>query len=217
MADTIVATKAQAFATLGDRSVAKITDALELAANRKFKKLVTSSIYYQYSNAVVPEDISAITFGEKTIITIASSNYRSTGTFVAMSGITDVGLWAFNGRHEIEAIDDTSFYVDIDTSAFVGTAYTSGGTVCEFIRTELEDAEAYILLSDLIIASIDITKGDVGVIPNSSNFTQENTTKNSIENIYKLAGGFFKKAKDLIEANVGDGDGYHGMMIISSS
>lgn len=201
--------KAQSFASLGSSAVDKITDALLSVANSKLAELIGGELYAKYSKPITADTISSITLGSRTMITISSAHYRRTGSYVYLYGIIDNGLWQLNGRHEIEYVEGSgalSFYIDIDTSSYENVAYTSGGKVIDGIVDEIQDAEAFLLLWYLIPTCIDIKKGDIGVIPQTIEYGEGNATKSFMDELDKLANGFYEKAISIIKKNLGDGD-----------
>lgn len=207
MAETVT-TKAQAFASLGPDAVTKITTNLLARANYKLSELLGAELYAKYSAPVTADTISSITLGSKTTITISSAHYRRTGSYVRIYDIVDNGLWQLNGRHKIEYVEGSgalSFYVDIDTSDYEEVAYTSGGKVIDGIVDEIQDAEAFILLWYLLPGLVDIKLGDVGVMPNTVEYGDGNITKSLMDELNKLANGFYNKAIEIINKNRGNG------------
>lgn len=215
-----VTTKATAFASLGTRATAKITATLLSIANKKLAKLLGGELYSKYSASATADIISAIELGSTTKIIISSAHFRRSGSFVGISGITDNGLWQLNGRHQIDYVDGSSatkFTIPINSSDYESVAYTSGGEVIDGIWDEIEDAEAYLLLSVLIPACIDITPGDIGVIPNTQQWGEGSATKSYFDELQKYANRFYNMAVSIIQSNVGDGESSDGVLIIASS
>ena len=191
MADT-VKSKAIEFATLGNKPVEKITANLLIRANRKLKSFIPADIYAQYSasSAIAADVISAIELGTTTKITIASANYRTDGSYVYISGIIDKGLYGLNGRHILSHVVGSGgliYTIDVDTSLYEGCAYTSGGTMIDSIWDALQNAEAYVLLSLLIPTCIDVKIGDIGVLPENTEWGQGNTKESKIYQLQSLS------------------------------
>lgn len=217
MAETVT-TKAQSFASLGTSATAKITANLLARANSMLAGLLGGELYAKYSAPQTADTISAIELGSTTKITISSAHFRRTGSYVGISGIDDDGLWQLNGRHKIEYVEGsvgTEFTIAIDSSDYESVAYTSGGEVIDGIWDEIQDAEAYLLLSILIPACVDIKKGDIGVIPQTVEWGEGNATKAYIDEINKFAQGFYDEAIEIIRKNIGDGDANSEIIIVA--
>ena len=217
MAETVT-TKAQSFASLGDRAVAKITTNLLNRANSKMYELLGGELYAKYSQAPSEDYITAITLGNPTKITIESAHFRRTGSYVGISGIEDDGLWQLNGRHKIEYVEGsgaTEFNIAIDSSDYESVAYTSGGSVVDGVWDELQDAEAYILLSYLIPTLIDIAKGDLGVMPEVVQWGEGNVTLSYVDELNKLANMYYNQAMTIVLKNKGDGSTDNDAIIIT--
>jgi len=176
-------------------------------AKVEIRGLIGDPLYYNWkANYDSSDDISSITLGTKTLITLTSDHYREDDSYVYIYGITDNGLFGLNGRHKIEYASDASFYVDVDTT--YADAYTSGGEVVDATWNELKLALAWLILYFALPSLVDIKEGDHSVVlATYRQFGEGNARPSTERAIDWLQAKFKDNAMKLIGKNIGSGDG----------
>ena len=209
----------QTIATLGTGAIAKIdTDILALA-NKSMEKAMSGELFKMYTEQPSADTILSITKGTPTLITMAASHYRRTGSYVFISGINDNGLMILNGKKKIIYESATQFYVDGVNTDSDADDYTSGGKVVDADWEDLERAEAYFVLYHLIPAIQDIKLENEGavIMVKSKEWGGGSYEPSTLQELKLLANWFKKRANEIVNRYAGNGDipgGKVRMMII---